>query len=113
MADVGKFKMFSDEEKEAIFPMGLLGYYEDLMYKRNGKLGLMCTEEGFMITNEMRKLNYKRLTDEDYEEIFSHIEEPGDVKLLLNDEELYVRILHDFKISLHPKIFEFRSDPLV
>lgn len=113
MHDIGKYKVLSDEEGKALFERGFLGYYYDLVYRKSKKVGLMCTEESFKITNEMRKVSYPRLTDEDYIEIFSHIEEPGDAKLLINDEELYVRILHDIKYSMHEEMFKHRGDEVL
>lgn len=68
------------------------------------------SEESFRINDTMRKLNYKRLTENDYKAIFAEAESQRDAFELLNDEELYPRIFHDIAITFKERLELYRKD---
>jgi len=110
--DIGKFATFSNKEMEKVFPRGTLGDYQENQHKYTRKFSLMCTEEGFKLTNELRKMNSPRLTEDDYKQIFAEAEKARDVKDILNDEELYPRIFHDIAITMAERLEPYRNDEL-
>jgi hypothetical protein len=110
---IGYFLNYSSSEMDKVFPGGPLGDYNETQFKITDKLSLMCTEEAFKLTNEMRKINYPRLTENDYTKIFADAENTRDYKSILNDEELYPRITHDFAITFLERLEPHRKDELI
>ena len=111
--NIGRVVEFPSVELFKYFPLSPLGEYYPNFFRYTKRFCLQCTEESFKMTNEMRKLNYSRLTEEDYKAVFADAETTKDFRSLLNDEELYPRIFHDFAITFNEKLVHYRKDEIM
>jgi len=111
--NIGRVIEFPSDDLFKYFPLSPLGEYYSNFFKYTKRFYLQCTEEIFKLTNEMRKLNYSRLTENEYKVIFAEAETTKDFRSLLEDEELYPRIFHDFAITFNEKLKPYRKDEVI
>lgn len=111
--DIGKIVEFPKEQLTKYFPLSPLGEYYKDQFSYSQRFCLQCTEDAFKLTNEMRKINYTRLTEKDYTKIFAEAQNSKDIRRILDDEELYPRIFHDIALTLQTKLEPYRKDELM
>jgi len=111
--DIGRVVEYPKNDIYKYFPLSPLGDYYHNQFKLSKRFCLQCTEEAFKLTNEMRKLNADRLQEENYSRIFAEADTPQDARQVLNDEELYPRIFHDFALTFLDRLAPFRKDEIM
>jgi small subunit ribosomal protein S29 len=111
--DIGRVVEYPLNDVYKYFPLSPLGDYYHNQLKTSNKFCLQCTEEAFKLTNEMRKLNAERLGESAYQKIFAEAESTKDSRQLLNDEELYPRIFHDFALTFLERLAPYRKDAVM
>eukprot|EP01016_Furgasonia_blochmanni_P047849 TRINITY_DN7069_c0_g1_i3.p1 TRINITY_DN7069_c0_g1~~TRINITY_DN7069_c0_g1_i3.p1 ORF type:complete len:535 (-),score=119.21 TRINITY_DN7069_c0_g1_i3:242-1846(-) len=77
------------------------------------KFDLQCSVDIFKVVELMKTLKpIKTRTPLDYNKLFRHCEKLSEAKLVLNDEEIFPKIVQEFSVEVLDAITPLRKDPL-
>eukprot|EP01017_Pseudomicrothorax_dubius_P033825 TRINITY_DN4568_c0_g1_i3.p1 TRINITY_DN4568_c0_g1~~TRINITY_DN4568_c0_g1_i3.p1 ORF type:complete len:684 (+),score=196.56 TRINITY_DN4568_c0_g1_i3:126-2177(+) len=109
--EISSYVVFPAEDLGIYFSKGGYGDYIKEEFSRTSRFGLMCTEEGLRIAAALEKIVPEQTIN--YRERFRYAETKEDAKAVLNDEDLYPRIFHDFARTMNKSLDPYRNDELM
>lgn len=99
---IGKYTLFPDSHWKRMFPRDSCGNFDNIDFKERPQFkGLMCTEEGLKLTNNLAYGSLPSQRNIDYEKL---ITETDDLKDVIKDEANFICIYQDFCIDLIDRI---------